>query len=162
LNKKVLGIAVILMAVAMVVLPMSVAFAEKPTEITGTLMMIDPISYMTQRDLGNSGNWISTFTNAPLEIHGGIEGTGVYTGHWLVKPIDTFPFIEVIASKGVYTLDVEVNGASGELTINLPAGNSKIVIVGGTGGLETLHGTGRMTMETPISYTYSMNVHFDP
>ena len=147
--------------VAMLVLPMSAAFAKKPTEITGTLTMLDPMSYATQRYLGNSGNWITTFTNAPLEIHGGIEGTGFYTGNWLMKPIDTFPFFELLASKRVYTLDVEVNGASGELTINLPAGNAKLIIIGGTDGLETLHGTGMTTMVTPTLFAYSMNVHFD-
>ena len=162
LNKKVLGIAVVLMAVAMLVLPISVAFATAPTTvITGTLTMLDPMSCMQRRDLGKSGNWISTFTNAPFVITGDIEGDGVYNGKWLMKPTDTPPYFELAASNGWYIMDVEVNGASGELTIRLPV-NGKVIVVDGTGGLENLRGTGTLTMLNPVMYLVTINAHWDP
>lgn len=110
MNKRILGLAVSLLAVAIMVLPMPAAFATPSTEITGTTKMINPMNYVTMRPLGDSGLQIFTFANAPFEIHGDIEGTGLYYGVWLMKPSDGFPPFELVVAKGVYYLDVEVNG----------------------------------------------------
>jgi len=169
LNIKFLVIAAACLAVAMLALPISVAFATAPTTvITGTLTMLDPMSYLENRYLGKSGNWIGTFTDAPFEIHGGIEGTGLYTGHWLMKSIDTPPYFETFVANGVYIMDVEINGASGELTVRLPWSGkempqvSSVIVLGGTGGLENLRGTGTMTMIDPLNYQVTINAHWDP
>ena len=158
-KRKVLVIA---LAVAMLALPISAAFATAPTTvITGTLTMIDPELYGEIRDLGNSGNQIWTFTDAPFEITGDIEGYGVYNGKWIISLIDTFPYIEFVAAKGVYIMDVEVDGASGVLTLGLP-NNGKVIVLGGTDGLKNLHGTGTLTPLSPLDYIVTINAHWDP
>jgi len=160
MNKKALGIFVSLLVVAMLVLPMSAAFATKPAPITGTLTMLDPMSYVTFRPLGNSGNQIWTFTDAPLTITGDIEADGVYNGLWvMIKPFT--PDMKVVA-RGVYTLDAEVDDIAGELTIGVIGG--KLTIIGGTDGLKSLHGTGSMYPldETLLVFAVSLDVHFDP
>jgi hypothetical protein len=153
------------MAAAMLALPISAVYATKPTVITGTVTMINPILYVSIRDLGNSGNQIWTFTDAPLPMAGDMERTGSYTGTWLVQKPFT-PDMKVPAANGVYHLDVKVMGASGELTIGVhfvsSGGYSNLVIIGGTGDLKNLHGTGVLTPETMLLYYYSMDVHFDP
>jgi hypothetical protein len=160
LNKKVLVLA---LAVAMLALPLSAVSATAPTTvITATLTMSgNPLDYVENRYLGKTGGWIATFTDAPLTITGDIIGDGVYNGVWLMKPIDVFPFGELSASNGWYTMDVEVNGASGTLTIRLP-GNGKLIIVDGTGGLENLRGTGTMEMIDMLNYLLTFNAHWDP
>jgi hypothetical protein len=150
----------------MVALPIASAIAKPPTTvISGTLTMIgNPLDYEEVRYLGNSGMWISTFTNSPLTITGDdIEGEGVWNGVWVVKPIpDSIPPVEIVAGNGWYIIDADVNGDSGTLTIRLP-GNGKIIVVDGTGGLENLRGTGTMTMaRNMMTYTFTLNAHWDP
>jgi hypothetical protein len=163
MSKKVLGVVVSLLVVAMLALPMSAVFATKPSQISGTMTMIDPMSHVSMRPLGNSGNQIWTFTDAPQVFTGGIEGTGFYNGKWVVyKPFT--PDMKLRTAIGVYSLDVEVAGVSGELTIGVPK-SMKLIIIGGTGGLENLHGTGMLVMVPGgmgLEYTYSMDIHFDP
>jgi hypothetical protein len=154
---------VIALAVVMLALPIASALATKPTTvITATLTMSgNPLDYVENRYLGKTGGWIATFTDAPFTITGDIIGDGVYDGMWLMKPIDVFPFGELSASNGWYIMDVEVNGASGTLTIRLP-GNGKLIIVDGTGELENLRGTATMEMIDMLNYLLTFNVHWDP
>jgi hypothetical protein len=157
---------VLALAVALLVLPMSAAVATAPTTvITGTLTMLDPMSYGEIRYLGDSGNQIWTFTDAPFVITGDIEGTGVYNGKWLMAPSpDTIPPFELKASDGWYTMDVAVDDVSGQLTIRLPV-NGKLIVVDGTGELKNLHGTGTLTMiegTMGLGYLLTINAHWDP
>ena len=165
LKKKMLGVIVSLLVVTIVVLPMSVAYATKPTEVQGELWM-DPtiMNYATRRDLGNSNNAILTYTDAPFEITGGIEGDGLYNGKWLAKYEPPTPFPVSVVSNGVYNMTVKVAGKSGELIVGIHQ-NQKITIISGTEGLENLHGTGQIESipgTFGLGYTYNMTIHFDP
>lgn len=165
MKKKMLGVIVSLVVVAMLALPMFAAYATESTEVQGELWM-DPtiMDYATRRDLGNSNNAILTYTDAPFEITGGIEGDGLYDGNWLAKYEPPIPFPVSVVSNGVYKMTVEVAGKSGELIVGIHQ-NQKMTIISGTEGLENLHGTGQIEPipgTFGLGYTYSMDIHFDP
>ena len=160
-KKKILVIA---LALAMLALPIASALATKPTTVITATLTIggNPLDYAEARLLGKSGNWITTYTDAPFTLTGDIEGTGVYNGKWLMKIADTPMGFKIQASDGWYTMNVEVGDVSGELTIRLPGNANLLIIVGGTDGLENLHGTGTLTPITMLQYTVTLNAHWDP
>ena len=163
-KKKILVIA---LALAMLALPIASALATKPTTVITATLTIggNPLDYAEARLLGKSGNWITTYTDAPFTLTGDIEGTGVYNGKWLMAPSpDTIPPFELKASDGWYTMDVAVDDVSGQLTIRLPV-NGKLIVVDGTGELKNLHGTGTLTMiegTMGLVYLLTINAHWDP
>ena len=163
INKKILGITVALMAVAMLVLSMSVVYATKPDTITGGLEMKLPM-VVERRDAGKSNNKIAIYTDSPVKVTGGMEGEGGYTAKWLMKFDPPFPFPVSTVDNGVYLLDVTIDGKRGELKVGIKE-NMKLIIVGGTGGLKNLHGTGQLTYIPGtfyLKYTYSLDIHFNP
>lgn len=137
MKKKKFSILVSLVVVAILTLPMSVAFATKPTEISIQSFVVIPTGPPILSPLGNSGNIMVTWTDLPCGfVAGDIIGWGVYNGHTLLGKDG-----EVVASHGVINLyDAEVYGKTGDLKIVM--GVTHWRIIDATGELVNLHGGG--------------------
>ena len=168
MNRKVLVIAVALMAIVMLATPLvGMAYAKKPTFVSGEQMIIGytPISDVPK---GKSDNVVST---AMLEVAwtGDIEGVAEYEGilmlHNWVPPLGG-PDTTVNIHEKIHFEAVTVLGKTGSLTLAVCLGGSKGVfrwtIIDGTGELANLHGNGiYYVIEAPF-YDYEGHVHFDP
>jgi hypothetical protein len=167
MNRKVLVIAVALMAVAMIALPISAVSATKPMPVSGTFTMFPGV--ISENNAGNSDNSIWTFEDLPVIFDGGIIGTGSYDGRWVVHNYDD-PLALWVNSKGHYEIEATVDGKSGTLYIEAGSNSghpttlkpAKWRIIGGTGELANLHGQGTFIGETIFLYVYTGQVHFDP
>ena len=170
MNKNVLGIAVVLMAVAILVTPLlGIAYAKKPTYVYGTqeIMGYVPISEVPK---GKSDNVVST---AELSVtwSGDIAGDTEYEGllmlHNWVPPMGG-PETTVNIHERIYFDFVTVLDQEGSLTLAVCLGGSKGVfrwtIIDGTGELANLHGNGIYYVTDPEQglYDYEGYVHFDP
>ena len=100
-----------------------------------------------------------TWDELAMSVDGDMVGTGVYNGLW-VTVWENGMLAGVRVGIGEYILDVEIGELSGQLTIGIKKGN--MAIISGTGDLASLHGTGSIEGVSPVVYTYSMDVHFDP
>jgi uncharacterized membrane protein len=173
-NKKVLGIAVVLMAVAMLALPVSIVSAAKPEQISGGWMVTDFSPIPPTKNAG-----ANRFTLADVE---GVYTSGPIVGtfeHELVtilhfgNPEQTLPS-KFFNWKMVRTFEGTVNGKAGTLIIHLtatgvmgaPAGTlkGKWVIISGTGELANLQGQGTFTNVGGGSgaFAYEGQIHFNP
>ena len=158
MKKKILCFFVSVLAIAMLSLPMCSVIATKPEPLTGTISMFPVMNppMFTIQPSGKSTISINTWNDLPMEISGDIIGTGFYNGQWTVC---RDPF-EIRAANGWYTLDVTIGTLSGQLKLHVSG--LKITIISGTEDLINLHGTGRITPENMVSYTFVLNAHSDP
>jgi hypothetical protein len=167
-KKKVLMIAVALMAVAMLAPPLvGMVYAKKPTFVSGTQMITD---YIPLGDVpkGKSDNVLSTatlFVTWSGDIAGDTEYEGLLMLHKWVPPLGG-PDTTVNIHERIYFPTVTVLGKTGSLTLAVCLGGSKGVfrwtIIDGTGELANLHGNGRYWLDEAPFYDYEGYVHFDP
>ncbi len=170
LNKKVLGIAVFLLALAMLAVPISAVYATKPIPVSGTFMLLVG-GTITPRDAGKSTNRIQTITDVPTLFAGDISGTGYYDSRWVIHNSDDPAASWRMNVKSTYTITATVDGKSGILHFEtsgftLSKHPNGWRITGGTGDLAGLQGQGTFTdnpaTPNPFDYIYSGQVHFDP
>jgi hypothetical protein len=167
-KKKILVIAVALMAVAMLAPPLvGMAYAKPSIPVSGTQDVTDstPVSDDYR---GKSDNHVAT---EALEVTwtGGIDGVATYTGILMVH--DSPSFAMNIHEK-IFFETVTINGESGSLTMqvsaNLARGQDvfRWTIIDGTDGLAKVHGHGTYWLHLPslpdVIYYYEGEVHFDP
>ena len=159
-NKKVLGIAVFLLAVAMLATPcIGMAHATPSTAVSGTFRPAGAPSIVINA-AGNSDNQFWDVT-APMAWAGGISGACAYVGHLHLKSGI------IVTTNDVWTLTAVVDGKSGTVTIQgtrSPSGEGHWVIISVTDALSNLHGEGTYSQPntgTPV-YAYTGQVHFDP
>ena len=159
-KRKVLVIAVALMAVAMLALPISVVSATKPTTMTlsGTIYILGE-GTGSIFVAGESGNNLLKFRDVPVLWTGDIAGSGVYNGNWLDKGGDLVLDVGV----GTHVLeDVTIDGVgTGDLTI----GQNHVwnyFIKSGSGDLSSIRGKGTITMVNPVTYDYELEIQINP
>ena len=164
MKKKILVIAVALMAVAMLAPPLvGMVYAKPPTLVSGGQTVTD---YSVIEDpRGESGNVVSTET---LEVAwtGDIEGVARYTGILMVHNLPSFA---INIHEKIYFDTVTVLDKSGSLTLqvsaNLARGQDvfRWTIIDGTGELANLNGNGIYWIDfATMGYYYEGQVHFDP
>lgn len=161
LNKKVLMIAVFLLAVVVLALPISTAFATESTPISGVYMYAAPPSY--EKDIMAGNNEIVRGTVLFMWT-GDIQGLANCDLVWNLHPEgNTGRTIHQIESA---TVKIGENTLTGSLTILVSLGSQeeggKWTIIRGTGDLMGLHGIGTYTRINQYVSSYSGNVHFDP
>ena len=166
LNKKVLGLALILLFVAMLALPMSMVSATKPTTVNGDRTKISSSPVEPPKRPGESDNVI-VHVAASHEWTGGIEGIDSTDAtrimHNWFSPEPLWVNIRAVSTFASAT----VMGKTGPLTIRLDFrinvdGNADgtWVIIGGTGQLANLNGQGKIF--GPVGdFSYSGQVHFN-
>ena len=164
MNKKALGVFVSLLVVAMLALPMSVAYATKPTEVTWTSV----ITSMSMDGRFVGPNYILTFEITDL-WSGYITGSSTTVGRWIWHD---YPFGRINAYI-IKTVSATVDGKTGVLVFMLvgnlppyptPGAEYRWIIIGGTEDLANLHGQGTMVVPSIPGglYTWTGQVHFDP
>lgn len=167
MNKKILGIAVVLMAVAILATPLlGIAYAKKPEFVSGTQMIMGyvPIAEVPK---GKSDNVLST---AMLTVawSGDIDGVAEYEGILMIHSMDP---VAINIHEKIHFEDVTVLGKSGSLTLQVCANLGRGVdagfrwtIIDGTDELANLHGRGTYWLADPVNgiYDYAGYVHFDP
>jgi hypothetical protein len=169
-NRKILGIAVVLMAVAMLATPLvGMVYAKPPTLVSGDQMITN---YVPIEDVpkGKSANVLSTatlFVTWSGDIAGDTEYEGLLMLHKWVPPLGG-PDTTVNIHERIYFPAVTVLGKTGSLTLAVCLGGSKGVfrwtVIDGTDELANLHGNGIYyvtDMEQGLYY-YEGQVHFDP
>jgi len=169
MNKKILGVFVSLLAIAMLALPMSMVYAkndtnDKFTAVSGTIYLLyDGTNEMKFPD----GNFIWSQPDCTIMYTGGIiaGGTCDFTITF-IKPVwDGMNVVDYQTSliREVTTLtDPIIDGTpyTGELTIG---GSSDYWrILGGTGDLANVHGQGTKHGIDPITVEYDGWIHFKP
>ena len=160
MNKKILVIIGSLLVVAMLALPMSAAFAEKPTielTLTGKYWMMDPDpEHMQMFPAGNSGNTMFKFRGFVSDWTGDIAGSGVYNANWVIKPDGTGAFA------GRFILeDVTIDGI-GTGNLRIGALESDFWIESGSGDLRSIRGKGTNSMVSMIEWDYELIVQINP
>jgi len=161
MNKKALGVFVSLLVVAMLALPMSAAFAEKPTielTLTGKYWMMDPDpDHMKMFPAGNSGNTMFKLRDFVSVWTEDIAGSGVYNGNWVSKPDHTGAFA------GCFILeDVTIDGIDGTGDLRIGALGSDFWIESGSGAFRSIRGKGTTTRVSMIEYDYELEIQINP
>jgi hypothetical protein len=169
-KRKVLGIVVVLMAVAILATPLlGIAYAKKPTFVSGT-QMITGYTPGTDVRKGKSDNVLSTATLF-VTWSGDIAGDTEYEGRLMLHkwvPPSGGPDTTVNIHERIYFETVTVLGKTGSLTLAVCSGGSKGVfrwtIIEGTDELTNLHGNGIYYVTDMLQglYYYEGYVHFDP
>jgi hypothetical protein len=170
MNKKILGMAVVLMATFILTTSLlGIAYAKKPEFVRGTqeIMGYVPVSEVQK---GKSDNFLSIAMLSVTwsgDIDGDTEYEGVLMLHNWVPPMGG-PETTVNIHERIYFESVTVLGKEGSLTLAVCLGGSKGVfrwtIIDGTGELANLHGHGTYWQTDPEQglYDYEGYVHFDP
>jgi hypothetical protein len=163
MNKKVLGIIIALMAVTTLSTTISVVFATKPTHVEGTWKIDTGTVY--KDPAGNSDTLIETHEDT-ITLVGGIEGTGDYDRRLVFHKYTPAPPWQV-TQQGIITIEAKVDEKEGLLYIKTVANSmtspdGEWTIIGGTDGLVNLHGQGKFSHTSPITFGYVGQVHFDP
>ena len=164
MNKKVLGIIVVLMAAALLSISLPFACATKPMDVNFKRMMTS--TSIEGRRAGKSDNVILNIAATHL-FTGDIAGTGAADARWIFH---NFPFgpVNVHVVETLSSVTVMGDPKSGTLTIRLDFIRDPTdtiegtwVIISGTDELANLHGQG--TVFGPLGdASYSGQVHFDP
>jgi Protein of unknown function (DUF3224) len=164
LDRKVLAVAVALLAIAMLATPLvGMVYAKPPTLVTGSQTVTDftPIANVPK---GKSDNHVVT-EMLVVEWTGDIAGVATYTGILMVHD-DPVP---INIHEKIYFEDVTVLGKSGSLTLqvsaNLARGQDvfRWTIIDGTDELANLHGKGIYWLNFfTMAYDYEGQIHFDP
>jgi hypothetical protein len=164
-KKKILVIAVALMAVAMLAPPLvGMVYAKPPTLVSGTQEVTGstPIADVPR---GESANHVA-IEWMEVTWTGDIDGDATYTG---ILMIHNLPSFAINIHEKIYFPTVEVLGKSGSLTLqvsaNLARGQDvfRWTIIDGTDELANLHGNGIYWLNFATGlYDYEGQVHFDP
>lgn len=167
MNGKVLVVAVALMAVAMLAVPMSVAYATKPETrtLTGTFYILVGQGGSTKTIMaGESDNVLLKHKDIPVLWTGDIAGSGVYSGEWLVKGGPIIQGGELKVAIGHYVLeDAVVDGIGvGDLSIGHNKYGLDYLIKSGTGDLSSIRGKGTITPIDFITYDYEIVIQINP
>ena len=170
MNKKILGIFVSLLAVAMLTLPMSMVFAKnnpRLIDVSGQFWEIE--STRDTRQAGESANVITTIIEGHLGWSGNFVGESFghshlvqhyqsNKGHTTAQNINTLEDAALVVTDGEYEGTYE-----GTLTIKISTGHWRII--SGTDDFANLHGQGTTYFITPfpsLTFGYEGTVHFDP
>ena len=167
MNRKVLGIAVVLITVAMLALPIYAVSATKPVTmtLTGTMYVLGlGDSYAVEA--GVSGNTIWKFRNVPVLWVGEISGSGVMDASELVKypnfvcdvGAGTVSLEDVTIDDNLDTIDVY----AGDLTLGFNKDALQYFIKSGSDGLRSIRGKGAITPVSMIEYAYEFEVEINP
>jgi hypothetical protein len=181
-NKKVLGIAVFLLAVAMLALSISFAFATKPDKFESFTFYGGPYMgagtpVIEEGDAGESANhfmdWIFVgwrFSWTPTGTQ--VFAVGSYSGYWVHHGYEAgTPFGTHTAknTNGVFKMTVtNWNGEEGYLILRAvsnenPSGKSegKLTVLDGMIGDMKVHGTGTSTEIVPhFAWRYDLTLQF--
>ena len=163
MNKKA-GIFIVLLVVATLALPVSVASATKPETKTliGTFgTPFDP-SKVTIITAGDSGNAAWKFRDAPVVWTGEMSAaSGVYNGNWLTKGGLLGQGGETVLTTGTYALtDVTIDGiGTGDLTLGQNGGH--LFVKSGSGDLTSIRGTGTITAAGMFTYNYELEIQIN-
>jgi ABC-type antimicrobial peptide transport system permease subunit len=168
MNKKILGIIIVLMAVAILTTPLlGITYAKKSTFVNGTQMITNFIP-LGEIPKGKSDNVLMTSTLF-VTWSGDIAGDTEYERRLMLHkwvPPSGGPETKVNIHERIYFPTVTVLGKTGSLTLAVNLGGSKGVfrwtIIEGTGELANLHGNGRYWLDEAPFYDYEGYVHFDP
>ena len=165
--KKILGIAVVLMTVAVLVTPLlGTAYAKKPEIVSGNQMIIgyEPLGDVPK---GKSHNVLS-MAMLTVEWTGDIAGVAEYEGILMIHSMEP---VAINIHEKIHFDEVTVQGMSGSLTLQVAANLGRGVdagfrwtVIEGTDELANLHGCGTYWLSDPINgiYDYEGYVHFDP
>jgi len=174
-KKKVLVIAVVLLAVAISALPLSVVSATKPMQIAGKWRPTDSTLIPPPKSAG--ANRFMCLLVEGEYFEGSLIGDFVHTIEMVThfgEPEQLPPgkFNWKIERTFEGTLEVNEDTYEGTLLIRLnakgpmPGGPGALkgtwVIVSGTGELANLHGQGKWTNLGGPEYGYEGQIHFDP
>jgi hypothetical protein len=174
LKKKILGVFVSLLAVAMLLLPMSMVYAKndknnKFIAVSGTFYLFyDGENEMKDPD----SNFIWSQPDCTTFWTGGIGGDFPGTQATcdftfiFIKPVWDGDMIVDSQRQPAQTVDtltdpiIDGTQYTGELTIG--GDNDNWRILGGTGDLANVHGQGTITPIDPVSIGYEGWIHFGP
>jgi hypothetical protein len=165
MNKKA-GIFIVLLVVATIALPVSVASATKPETktLTGTFVTPFDPSKVTIITAGDSGNGAWKFRDAPVIWSGDMSaGSGVYNGNWLTKGGPLNLGGETVLTTGTYVLTyVIIDGiGTGDLTLGQNGGH--LFVKSGSGDLSSIRGTGTITAGAVMfTYSYELEIQINP
>ena len=163
MKKKIIAGFVSLLVVVVLALPMSVAYATKPTTVSGNIILTY-YDVLEATPAGKSDN-VMLQVYIEEEWDGGIMATGTTFASWIVHnaPLMTNPDAWLNVHEKLTFQTATVLGATGTLTMELNIAGTKghWTIIGGTDGLVNLHGQGTLDLTT-TPYSYSGKVHFDP
>jgi hypothetical protein len=158
LNRKALVFFVILIAVAILALPMSAVSAIKPEEITLTGQHMPGIGGTVKiLDAGESENTLVKLKDAPDTWIGGITGIAYFSGNWLFdatgpKTMVGYWVFEEVTISNVGTGDLRIGVNGGELWIE-----------SGSGELKGVTGSGTVTTVVPMAlYNYEVVLQYHP
>jgi hypothetical protein len=164
ITKKFAAIFVALAAVLLFSTSMSVAYATKPTFVSGQIALLGATNMVT-KPVGGSDNTITTL-NLYGVFSGGIAGSYTSESRWITHNAGTAD--SWTHAYGVDTISpATVMGRTGTITFLLQ-GKTGVggtwVIIGGTGDLSNLRGQGTYTPSAVSPYLnfYEGQVHFDP
>jgi len=165
MKKKMFGILISLFVVAMLALPMSIAFAKKPITltITGKYYMMDPNpEHMKTFIRGNSDNTMIKFRDFVSVFDGDITGSGIYQANWKFNPSHP-TFVGFFDLEDV-TIDIE-----GEFTgtgdLRIGTFHEKWIIESGSGAFRSIRGTGTTWPTNPpdmSDWSYVLEVQINP
>jgi hypothetical protein len=171
LNRKILG-TVALMAVAMLMLPLSAVSAKKPEPNTmpleGNFYILIGLSPAREFPAGESGHRIYKWRDLPAVIDGDIVAGelktpiptstpgGYWDGNWVIYNVGTGD--QVVSTVGVCVFeDAEIDGiGTGDLKIF--AKDETLRIISGTGDFKGLKGTGTFDKVSAWIYSYTLEV----
>ena len=165
MNKKILGVFVSLLVVAMLTLPMSAVFGTKPEPYTDTLtgtFYVNTDEYEVSRrfDAGESGNTIIKYKGLLQVWDGDIAGDGTYDGNWVLKNPGT-PEMEV-NTVGIQIIEGAVVDGIGTGDLKIKSMDTTLEIISGTGDLKGIKGTGFIVFIDWVTYDYVLDVQINP
>jgi hypothetical protein len=166
MNKKA-GIFIVLLVVATLALPVSVASATKPETktLTGTFVTPFDPSKVIIITAGDSGNGAWKFRDAPVIWSGDMSaGSGVYNGNWLTKGGPLGLGGETVLTTGTYVLtDVTIDGIDGTGDLTLGQNGGHLFVKSGSGDLRSIRGTGTITAGAVMfTYNYELEIQINP
>lgn len=154
LSRKIIGILTILLAIAVIALPISSVCATKPVNVSGTFsagVIPVPVKFAGNNIIfehSGTGAWTGDITGDSIGVHRWVSHANGITN---VRVELTFPSATVLGESGtLYILFL------GKIT-GPGVGEGTWRIIGGAGDLANLHGGG-----TWSPGQYEGQVHFDP
>ena len=159
-KKKILVLA---LAVAILALPLSTAFAIKPVTLTinGKYYMMDPSpEHMKMFTRGNSDNTMIKFRDFVSVFDGDIIGSGIYHANWKMNP--SHPVFTGFFDLEDVTIDIEGEfTGTGDLRIGTL--EEKWTIESGSGDFRSIRGSGTTWPSGSMSeWEYVLEVQINP
>ena len=160
MKKKILGVLVGLLAVAILTVSISAVLAKnnpKFIPVSGVMTSLGT-GTMVPTPAGKSHTTKLGITDNSLVWSGSFENSiSIASGHWTIQPKGHFPG----TLWNVHTMTAEFMGKSGTITMIGSMGHWRII--GGTGDFANVHGQGTTTpIVMPVMWSYEGQIHFDP